>query len=38
MDEKKKYVLPEAEIVDFSEEDIITLSEGDTAGFEGEDM
>lgn len=39
MDDKKKYVIPEAEIVDFSNEDIITLSEGDTASIEeGEDF
>ena len=31
-DKKKKFIVPEAEIIDFSEEDIITgsgLSEGD---------
>lgn len=40
MDDKKnkKYEMPEAEIVDFAGDDIITLSEGDTAGLEGEDM
>ena len=27
-DKKKKYVIPEAEIVDFAENDIITLSNG----------
>ena len=26
-DKKKKFVIPEAEIIDFSEEDIITASE-----------
>lgn len=25
-DKKKKYIIPEAEVVDFSKEDIITLS------------
>lgn len=40
MEEKKKYVKPEAEIIDFSSEDIITLSSTDRiAGFEdGEDF
>ena len=40
MDKKKKtFVVPEAEIVDFSEEDIITLSNGYDAdpGFGDED-
>ena len=33
MDDKKKkrYVIPEAEILDFANDDIITLSSGDTA-------
>lgn len=41
MDDKKnkKYQVPEAEIVDFDDNDIITLSEAETAGFnEGEDF
>ena len=40
MEEKKKYVKPEAEVVVFSDEDIITLSSTDAAaGFEdGEDF
>ena len=33
---KKKYVIPEAEVVNFDNEDIITLSSGDTANWEGE--
>ena len=31
MDDKKKYVIPEAEIVELADGDIITLSEADTA-------
>ena len=38
MDEKKKYVNPEAEIIEFKNDDIITLSEGVLAGMDGEDM
>ena len=40
MDDKKTkvYTKPEAEIVDFVEEDIITMSQGDIAGFDGEDF
>ena len=36
-DKKKKYLIPEAEIVDFADEDIITLSGVDeAAGEDGE--
>ena len=38
MDDKKKYVSPEAEIVELVDGDIITLSQGETAGMDGEDM
>lgn len=39
MDDKKKVFLkPEAEIVEFVDEDIITVSEGDTDNFSGEDL
>lgn len=39
MDDKKKMFLkPEAEIVEFVDEDIITVSEGDTDNFSGEDL
>ena len=38
MDDKKKYANPEAEIVELIDGDIITMSEGDTAGMDGEDM
>ena len=40
MDDKKKYERPEAEIVDFSNEDIITMSTGAVeAGWtDGEDF
>ena len=31
MDEKKKYVIPEADVVDFTNEDIITASLNGTA-------
>lgn len=31
MDEKKKYVIPEADVVDFTNEDIITASLNETA-------
>ena len=36
MNEKKKYVIPEAEVVDFAAEDIITesLTDGGTAGWD----
>ena len=30
-DKKKKYTIPEAEIVDFAKDDIITLSDGTQA-------
>ena len=30
---KKKYVIPEAEVVNFADDDIITLSSGDTASW-----
>jgi|GEM_PF-3195928 hypothetical protein len=34
MNEKKKYVIPEAEVLAFGNDDIITLSEaGDLAGY-----
>ena len=42
MDDKKnkKYSMPEAEIVDFENNDIITLScdEDETAGYDGENF
>ena len=38
MDEKKKYEAPEADVVEFNNEDIITLSVGETAGWEGEEF
>ena len=35
----KKFVMPEAEIVSYSTEDIITLSQGDMAGLDdGEEL
>lgn len=33
MDEKKKYVKPEANVVDFENEDIVTASVGDVANW-----
>ena len=37
-DKKKKYVIPDAEIVNFNEEDIVTVSVGTMAGYDdGED-
>ena len=36
-DKKKKYLIPEAEIVDFADEDIITQSVNDVLGDEGTD-
>lgn len=39
MNEKKKYEKPEAEVVDFFDQDIITLSQGDMAGLnDGEEL
>ena len=39
MDDKKKMFLkPEPEIVECVDEDIITVSEGDTDNFSGEDL
>ena len=40
MNEEKKFVIPEVEIVDFQKEDIITLScdQDEVAGFDGEDF
>ena len=37
-DKKKKYETPEAEVVHFSNDDIITLSEGAEAGMDGEEL
>lgn len=38
MDDKKKYVIPEAEIVNFVNDDIVTVSANDgTAGWDGEE-
>ena len=39
MEEKKKFIIPEAEIVGFAVEDIITesLLRADEAGWDGED-
>lgn len=37
MDEEKKFIVPEAEIVDFTNEDIITLSGAIQGGFWGDD-
>ena len=34
MDEKKKYISPDAEIIDFSSDDIITLSDNGLAGWD----
>ena len=34
-DKKKQYVKPEAEIVEFANEDIITVSDGGTLGWGG---
>ena len=34
-DKKKKFIVPEAEILDFATDDIITLSAGDTATWGG---
>lgn len=36
-DKKKKFVIPEAEIIDFSEEDIITASDGNSWFINAED-
>ena len=33
MEEKKKYIIPEAEIVDFTDEDIITASVNELANW-----
>ena len=33
MDDKKKYVKPEAEVVDFINEDIVTVSDNETKGW-----
>ena len=40
MDEKKKYLNPEAEIIELKNADIIALScdEDETAGYDGEDF
>ena len=40
MDDKKKYVSPEAEIVELVDGDIITIScnQDEVAGYEGEDF
>ena len=40
MDDKKKYLSPEAEIIELKNADIITLScdEDETADYEGEDF
>lgn len=40
MEDKKKYVIPEAEITDFDKEDIITMSGDDVnaAGWDGEEF
>lgn len=35
---KKEFINPDAEIVDFTDEDIITMSVGGTAGWGGEDF
>ena len=35
---KKQFVIPEAEILDFSEEDIITMSQGGTTFWGGENF
>ncbi len=32
-DKKKKFIVPEAEVLDFATDDIITLSAGDTANW-----
>ncbi len=38
-DKKKKYVIPEADVVNYNSEDIVTLSEGALAGMEdGEEL
>ena len=34
---KKKFIIPEAEIIEFKNDDIITLSTGETANWEGEE-
>ena len=36
-DKKKKYVKPEADLIDFSGEDIITVSVLEEAGWDGEE-
>ena len=40
MDDKKKYLNPEAEIIELKNDDIVTIScdESETAGYEGEDF
>ena len=37
MNEKKKYEKPVAEVMDFAKEDIITVSSGDVANWDGEE-
>ena len=32
-DKKKKFIAPEADVLDFANDDIITLSAGETAGW-----
>ena len=37
MKEKKKFIIPEAELVDFTNHDIITLSSADQGAYWGDD-
>ena len=38
MNDEKKFVQPTAEVLEFEKEDIITVSQGDTADWTGEEF